>query len=806
MKINGNPDGGGGGAAVWGGITGNINSQTDLNQKFVKKTGLKTVNEQSLVGSGDIEVGTLNPEDLKTINSTSLVGEGDIVTGTLNPGDLKTINSQSIVGTGDIEVGGLTPEQEAAIEPLEEPSEGILYTKINGAYSVTEKQMSAPNISDSYNFLEVIGGDVYYTYQDSLWKYDSDLQDFVQVGGYFGMELKPIWKDNSGRIYSGYDYQLDIENVSYTYIQQTTGYDLRYAWSDYNRTNIFIGDKGIYDLNYSQPWGSQATKSYKFDEETQTFHTGQAVAGVIKAANKLQPWFKYKGHYLFSNSSSIFEITEGDDEVLTTSNVEGTYFTPITLSSGRGINDFNYFVKGGILYYLDADDQGNDNTVLYVYNESTESWDDHELDAKLELGRYFVSGDFLISPDLDHTKMYMVYLGSTTSVDTSWKNVASIAVDLTSDQTISGNKSFTGDLIANSLNVTQDVYTNTVTTQYVTTSHINGRQDGIYIMVNDLNKFTVNDKIISTLDNCFYNTEEVSPGSQFSNSQTYIGSSYDIDENAKMWYVTPSNRVIYVNDNKNTAYEYDDVNDEFTQISMNNKIVSNHRVVLNQGTELWVAKNGGVYRWNDTTSDFDYIIGTPDGGDFIWQGDDTTLRYKSADVLVYDSGTGTYSWDNATHIAPYDELYSFKINGDIFLFSNYDNYLYSWDETTGNAGPLSQFMEHPQDDFIAQVGDYLYYYAYGSVRRVNPYSGLEFDVQTNIPVSRYWQAQNYPPILNYKGKYYTTLCNNNNEFFTYTYEYSYWTPKPDTSTDGTYTLKASVVNGQVTYEWVLDQI
>lgn len=710
-------------------------------------------------------------------------------------------------GNGGGGGGSITPEEQAALDILVNSSEGVLYTKVNGAYSVTEKQMSAPNISDSYKFLEVIGGDVYYTYQDSLWKYDSDLQDFVQVGGYFGMELKPIWKDNSGRIYSGYDYQLDIENVSWTFIQQTTGYDLRYAWSDYNRTNIFIGDKGIYDLNYNQSWGSQATKSYKFDEETQTFKTGQAVAGVIKAANKLQPWFKYKGHYLFSNSSAIFEITEGDDEVLTTSNVEGTYFTPISLSSGRSINDFNYFVKGGILHYLDADPNAYEDTVIYVYNETTQEWDTHTLNnAKLEEGRFFVSGDFLISPSIDHTKMYIVYLGSETTKDMVWTDVKNLAVDLQSNQTIAGNKSFTGALTANSLNVAQEVYTNTVTTQYVTTSHIHSSQDGIYIMVNDLNKFTVNEKIIATLDNCIHNTDEVSPGSQFSNSQTYIGSSYNIDENAKMWYVTPSNRVIYVNDYRNNVLEYDSINNQFTQISMNNKIVSSHRAVLNNNSELWIAKNGNVYRWNDNDSDFDFIISTPDGGDWIWQADDTTLRYKSLYVLVYDSGTDTYSWDNATYSAPYDELYSFKINGDIFLFSKYDNYLYEWDETTGNAGQLAQFSENPQDDFIAQVGNYLYYYAYGSVRRVNPYSGLDFDVQTNIPVSRWWQAQNYPPILDYKGKYYTTLCNNNNEFFTYTYDYNYWTPQPDTSTDGTYVLKATVLNGQVTYEWVLDQV
>ena len=794
MKINGKPDGGGGGAAVWGGITGNINSQTDLNQKFVKKTGLKTVNEQSLVGSGDIEVGTLNPEDLKTINSTSLVGEGDIVTGTLNPEDLKTINSQSIVGTGDIEIGGLTPEQEAAIEPLEEPSEGILYTTVMNHYTNIFNNCSAPEISSNLQKVYDVGnGEIYYTYQNQLWKYNPVLMDFEKVAE-FNIDITSyaIWKDNSGRLHYSKNYELDIENQEAIYHEASTGYDIRRADS-YNRPTLFKGDKGIYSLNPNS-WGS-SLKTYKFDEETQTFNTGQKPTGDITTPLYFAPYFKFKGHYLFTRSGQTYEITEGDDEVLTATNVTGTYFEMPNFDS---INNYKFFVKNGVLWYIHND------IVAYWDEEGSENeW--VEISTP-EIGfdtYYVVSGDFVIGGYNTNNTTLMFYNLGDDYRSTSWIPVNTKAVDLSSDQTINGNKTFNNNITVNGTHYVEGdmIFNNGGVT-------ING-DFGVISNSHNINIFAnevrLNHQLVATLDKCIYNTTENSPGQNFSPYPTYIGGS-QIDENWKMWYVTPSNRVIYVNDYRNNVLEYDPINNQFTQISMNNKIVSSHRAVLNNNSELWVAKNGGVYRWNDTTSDFDFITSTPDGGDWIWQGDDTTLRYKSLYVLVYDSGTDTYSWDNATYSGPYDEVYSYYVNGDIYLYSTNNGCLYSWDETTGNSNVCGYLAEVPKDEYyIARVGTSLYYYGDFGVRKICPWcSDPDFDIQTNIPVSRNSSSQQYPPILDYNGKYYTTERIESAEYFNYTYEYYYWTPQPDTSTDGTYTLKATVLNGQVTYSWVAD--
>jgi hypothetical protein len=67
-------------AAAWGGITGTLSSQTDLNtalnakqDTLVSGTSIKTVNGNSLVGSGNLNV-SANPRTLASINGSNLTG------------------------------------------------------------------------------------------------------------------------------------------------------------------------------------------------------------------------------------------------------------------------------------------------------------------------------------------------------------------------------------------------------------------------------------------------------------------------------------------------------------------------------------------------------------------------------------------------------------------------------------------------------------------------------------------------------------------------------------------------------------
>ena len=67
-----------GGGASWGGITGTLSAQTDLQSALnakqdtlVSGTNIKTVNGSSLVGSGDV---TTNPRTLASVNGTNVSG------------------------------------------------------------------------------------------------------------------------------------------------------------------------------------------------------------------------------------------------------------------------------------------------------------------------------------------------------------------------------------------------------------------------------------------------------------------------------------------------------------------------------------------------------------------------------------------------------------------------------------------------------------------------------------------------------------------------------------------------------------
>lgn len=123
--------GGGGGSVT---VVNNLNSTSTtsalsanqgrvLDNKKIDKGGLKTINGQSLEGSGDIEISggggsTIVVDALDSTSSTSALSanQGRVLKGLvdnkINTGGLKTINGQSLEGSGDITIsggGGSTP-------------------------------------------------------------------------------------------------------------------------------------------------------------------------------------------------------------------------------------------------------------------------------------------------------------------------------------------------------------------------------------------------------------------------------------------------------------------------------------------------------------------------------------------------------------------------------------------------------------------------------------------------------------------------------------------------------------------------
>jgi len=88
------------------------NTLTGVQAALTSGTTIKTVNSNSLLGSGDVAVQPtlVSGTSIKTINTTTLLGSGDIdVQPTLVSGtSIKTINSNNLLGSGDIAVGDVT--------------------------------------------------------------------------------------------------------------------------------------------------------------------------------------------------------------------------------------------------------------------------------------------------------------------------------------------------------------------------------------------------------------------------------------------------------------------------------------------------------------------------------------------------------------------------------------------------------------------------------------------------------------------------------------------------------------------------
>lgn len=88
----------------------NVSSLVNDAGYLTQHQSIKTVNNTSLVGTGNVDVQEtlVSGTNIKTINDTSVLGSGNIaVQETLVSGtNIKTINNQSVLGSGNLTVGG----------------------------------------------------------------------------------------------------------------------------------------------------------------------------------------------------------------------------------------------------------------------------------------------------------------------------------------------------------------------------------------------------------------------------------------------------------------------------------------------------------------------------------------------------------------------------------------------------------------------------------------------------------------------------------------------------------------------------
>ena len=713
--------GGGGGEAVWGGITGNINRQTDLMNKFAGYT---------------------------------------------TPNDFKTINNESIVGSGNIEVGGLDPEQEAAVDVLTDSSEGLLYTD---EYGSQKTKILNGNFDGSYfepNYCFNVGNnDIYYLYNTRLCKYNKDTLSFDFIKSFNSTVNMILWIDASGRIYDGPNYQLDIQNGTEIYLDT---YASNYYYTN-NRNNIFNGEYGVWLVSdYPQ----------KFNETTQKFESGYTVTGSDgNLYSEIVNRFKYNGHILFMrDSGTVCELKEFEDH-LEVSDVTGDYFnmpTGFTISTLENI----FATESDILVYTYYYD-------LYVYDSKAGTWT--QLNTSVVFDNqgwyrpYVVTGDCTLGGiGLPNPNTFNITNWGDTFTKTVWKEVGVVAVDLTSDQGIRGNKTFNSQI-----NAFGGIMTNDLSGGYGQTLNIRAPEGSVNFIAPKY--FTLNNsENIATTDKCIVNRSYSYPGGR------YNGVTAAPDLYYNRFFKTPSGRIIWMDENG--AYEFNGT--QFVQLQSVTTLftmVDRGQMITSEGLFV-VDNNQKLYKWDDVNSDFVYIIDCPDNQ--VWVADSTTIR--CIDIYKLVNNGGTYEWVNDTITNYIPGIKTLKI-GQTYYYTS-DINIYTYDELTKTFTSFGQIVSYPDNNVFFTYDNCLCYFSSNMIHKVDPtkVGTDDFDVQTG-----WFNVGYYNVAIEYDSKLYIGNGNVYPNNFGYTYDVTETVPAVPQA-DGTYTLKATVLNGQVTYSWVAD--
>ena len=143
--------------------------------------------------------------------------------------------------------GSLTPDEQKALDTLVDSSDGVLNTFVVESEGITKLNQN-PNftISDWNRYLYDEDGEIYCRTGSYLFKYNPETLSFDFLFNLSQSNDAPLWKDNSGRLYQGVYFQIDIENKTVTNV------DLGGPYNYYeNNDNIYKGKYGIYILTDS---------------------------------------------------------------------------------------------------------------------------------------------------------------------------------------------------------------------------------------------------------------------------------------------------------------------------------------------------------------------------------------------------------------------------------------------------------------------------------------------------------------------------------------------------------------------------
>ena len=306
----------------------------------------------------------------------------------------------------------------------------------------------------------------------------------------------------------------------------------------------------------------------------------------------------------------------------------------------------------------------------------------------------------------------------------------------------------------------------------------------------------VDGKEIATTDMCITNSSYSYPGPYIEGVAALLDG---MEPQYEYYFTTPSGRIIYTDSDGRVAYEFNGT--EWIPLqSVTNFVRSQYPVELNDGLYAVNNSDWGLYRWDDTNSDWKHIIDAPDT--VIWAADENTLRCSNNQKLV--NNNGTYQWVEDL-VTNYPELgvVCAKLGQEYYYMSG--NNIYTYNEVDKSFTIIDFTIEYPYNHWFTYDGC-LYYFSNDSdtIRKFDPskIDTNEWDTKTDI----YLSDSNFV-YFEYDNNLWTCSYNDSLGVYQLGYTYSIIKSAPAAPTqNGTYVLKATVLNGKVTYSWVVDEV
>ena len=693
--------------------------------------------------------------------------------------------------------GGITPST-PEVEPLFNKEDGYLkYDLIEPGY--IETWIGNANFPTTYGAKYVfnVGGEVYNfaptgeNGDGNIYKFNEESGKFEMISTAYGEIANigfPMWKTPDGLTRYGISYTVDLQNGQFDYWSHSSVPEGNVVGDVYqcyldSIDNVILGTNGRpYVVSYD------FDRAFVWDYNTNDFTITVPVSGVPYGTYYSYHCY-FNGKYLIVWNSVMYEFVEHFDEQGEVTSVSfevvSTPYFPLTTVNGTTVSIQYVKQLDSITVYLDLN-----NSIAYQLVDGVwtviEGFTFDEVPGKaIPAGCAFK--DYLFGYGYSDAKEGMIpfYHFGPTKEFYGWDQI-DVSKYVTNDW-ISEQGYATEGWVSNQGYATENNLYNVLDSYAYDPKHRLDLAGGPEPLIDG--------KQIANIDMCITNSSYSYPGPYIEG----VAALNDVMTPDYLFYfTTPSGRIIYTNPKESVAYEFNGT--EWIPLqSVTNFVASYFPVELNDGLYAVNSNDWVLYRWDDTNSDWKYIIQAPD--DHIWAADENTLRCSNNQKLV--NNDGRYQWveDLVSNYPVSGVLVCVKLGQD-YYYMNEKN-IYTYNEVDKSFSLINTTIEFPSPQWFTYDGC-LYYFGDNQIRKVDPSKFDSYDMDT--PTDIYWSNPNFV-YFEYNNKLWTIGYNDSLgvEQFGYTYGIIKSAPAAPTQ-DGTYVLKATVLNGKVTYSWVVDEV